>query len=613
MKLSVAILILAAAVFVSPAFFEPLGIMSDDAYRNADWLSIRLFDAHAFESIHLNRQWPLWCPYVGGGYPTWQHPSDGSFTPWILTILAFGPVVGVKFNLILFVFFGGLGVFFLCADILRYGRAASLFAALGFITAGWLPSMMLVGFYNQYTYMLVPMTLYFLIRSFTNARFVIPTAALFALYITQGVSGVYALAIVCGLMTLLHVVQFENRRPRFHWKPGVVFAVALALASSMAAVKIAGVRDLVSRGYYAHGMSDAQTIYEHIDEGDFFYTSPLHFIRSAAGHVPKKAAYNEHGRPLDDEYAWLGAPWIALVLFIFGAWIARRRLWPFLVVGAIVLLLCFGPYLGLDLYRVLIWPFKTLRRISQFYKYFNFYILFVIILASGGAVAWLANRFQGKKAKMAVGLCFAALLPQAAMHASLFHELFKNPMPIIERSPVFYQVESVRDRADEDDSTLYREGARPGKLVEYYNFARNVGTVDWYADIYLPENSLPKHFVTKANDVVENTWYKGEVWSDSKGIAIEDYSFTANTQRAAINATSLGVIVFNQNYDPDWKSEQGLVHDHDGLLSVQIDKPGRREILLNYRPRKFYTSLMISVLAIFLSGLLWIRFNKESG
>ncbi len=607
MKLPVAIIILAAVVFVSPAFFEPFGIMSDDAYRNADWLSIRLFDAHVFESIHVGSQWPLWCPYVGGGYPTWQHPSDGSFTPWILTILAFGPILGVKINLILFVFLGGLGVFLLCADILRYGRAASLFAALGLMTAGWLPSMMLVGFYNQYSYMLVPMILYFLIRSFKQARFVIPTAAFIALYITQGVSGVYALAMVCGLMTMLHVLKFENHRLRFHWKPGVAFALALALASSMAVVKIVGVHDLVTRGYYAHGQSDAQTIYEHIEEGDFFYTSPLHFIRSAAGHVPKKATYNEHGRPLDDEYAWLGAPWIALVLFIFGAWIARRRLWPFLIVGAIVLVLCFGPYLGLDLYRILIWPFKSLRRISQFYKYFNFYILLVIILASGGAVAWLANRFQGKKAKIAVGLCFAALLPQAVMHASLFQELFKNPMPKIERSPVFYQVESVRDHASEDDSTLYREGARPGKLVEYYNLSRNVGTVDWYADIYLPENSVPKYFITKTNGVVKNQSYKGEVWADSKGIVIEDYSFTSNTQSAVINAKSPGLVIFNQNYNADWKSEQGLVLDHDGLLSVQVDKPGSHEVLLKYRPRKLYFGLIVSILSIFLCIFLWIR------
>ena len=45
LRRSVLILVLCTLAFGAPMFFNPDGIQSSDAFRNLDWLSLRIFDA----------------------------------------------------------------------------------------------------------------------------------------------------------------------------------------------------------------------------------------------------------------------------------------------------------------------------------------------------------------------------------------------------------------------------------------------------------------------------------------------------------------------------------------------------------------------------------------
>ena len=123
-----AVLFVLAALVCSPAFNTPGGFVSGDAWRDNDWLNTRAFDAMAADAILTHGQLPLRNPLVGGGYPTIAHPSDGSWAPTLLPVLAFGVETGTKVNLILLLFLGGLGMFLLARDVGGLDPPAALFA-----------------------------------------------------------------------------------------------------------------------------------------------------------------------------------------------------------------------------------------------------------------------------------------------------------------------------------------------------------------------------------------------------------------------------------------------------------------------------------------------------
>jgi len=612
MKWPLAILAALAIVFMLPSFFVFNGLMSDDAFRMADWLSIRFFDAFFHTSVHQFGEFPFWCPYVGGGYPTFQHPSDGSFSPFILPVLFFGPVIGVKINLLILLFLGGLGVFLLGRDICGFGKWPALFSACAFMTAGWLPSMLLVGFYNLAMYMLVPLIVYFVLRAFRQIRFAIPAGVLFAVFSLQGVSGIYALGMFIGFLTLLHSFSWRDRRPRFRFKPAIALGIVLVVLLGVGAVKTLSVRELVGRGFYSHDMENAPDRYSYLDAVDFFYRSPMHFLESAVTHVSIEAEYdNQSAEPTSDEYSFLGLPWIAVLLFPFGAWFARKRLWALLLTGLIFLLLCFGPYFPIDFYSLLIWPLRPLRRISQFYKYFNFYIYFVLVLSVGGALHWLREKRQNDKTAVILTVFTFLLLGQSVIYnAPLFGELFKKPVPQLEQAESFYQVRTTHDPLNGHGFTLYREIVRPEQLTEYYNLSRNVGTIDWYADIYLPENAVPRFFVSPEGQAIDNADYRGEAWFTDDKNHVVSLSFTANSQRATVNAAHDGLLIFNQNYDPAWTSDSGAVENHEGHLAVRVSA-GTQEVIACYRPAIFFRGLAISLLSLVSCAVAWVLLTRR--
>ena len=159
----VAVVAAVAVAYAVPMFLQPLGIQGADPYRNNDWLSILALARWLHVALHDFGQFPLWCTHLGGGYPTVQHPSDLSLTPLALPVVLFGEVVGIKIDLAVLVFLGGLGMLLLARESLGLGPWGATFSAVAFQASGWLPSMMLVGFFNLAVYQLIPLILYFLI------------------------------------------------------------------------------------------------------------------------------------------------------------------------------------------------------------------------------------------------------------------------------------------------------------------------------------------------------------------------------------------------------------------------------------------------------------------
>ncbi len=609
---AVMILALASLIFGSPMFFNPDGIRSEDAFRNMDWLSTRIFDAYLYKSLHEYGQFPLWCPFLGGGYPIYQHPTDASLTPAAIAPAAFGEIYGVKINLILLLFLGALGVYLICSRLLGIAFSGSIFSALVFLCAGWLPSMMLVGFYNMAFYYLIPLICYFLVRGFKEPRQLIPGAILFAVFGYISVWGIIALALFTGLLTIFHCISIRQKKPRLNMRPLVAYTLLGAMTLTLLAARLAEVYDLKSNGYYTHAEKFASDSYKEHPTWERFYQGTGHFISSALHHVPKNAQYNQHGWPTTAEYAFIGIPWPAALLFFLGLIRLRKRYAPWLLSGGFILILCFGPYSPIDLYRWTIWSIHFLRGMGDFYKYFNFFILFVVALASGAGLMYLAKFFNPLPVRRFVVIAaFCSLIPFVAVNASLLFEAFKLDAPALSVAEEFHQVRWRADKPEMSRGVDYRESIRPDAMIAYYNLKRGIGTVDWYADIYLPENAVARYIYDKDQSWLENPAYLAEAWFARGENVVENFAIRGNILKAGVNVGEPDTLVINQNFNANWESNRGAVLSHDGLLALRLKDPGQYEVTLRFLPRRYLLNIKLTALVFLILAAAWFWMGRK--
>ena len=235
--LFVLLLSLGVVAFCWPMVTVPQGIASGDAFRDNDWLNCRSFDLLSRQSIMQYGQFPLRSHLIGGGFPVTSHPSDGSWAPTILAVLLFGDVLGVKVNLALLFLAGTFGVYALARRWLGIPRPAAALSGLAFTFSAWAPSMLLVGFYHQAFYLLVPLILYFLLQGAGRLDRLLWAGLLLCFLLQQGGHAFAATAYFLGLMVWLQAAyQSAPQAPAWRrW--GAPLGVLAVITTSLAFAK----------------------------------------------------------------------------------------------------------------------------------------------------------------------------------------------------------------------------------------------------------------------------------------------------------------------------------------------------------------------------------------
>jgi len=384
------VLLALVVAFAGVAMFtHPMGIAGHDEFRNNDWLNCRSFDVLTRRAILQDGEYPLRTHLLGGGFPVALHPSDGSWAPTIVAVLLFGDVIGVKLNILLMMLAGAWGVWAIARRWLGLSAEGALLAAALFALSGWLPSMLLVGFYNQLFYMLVPPALYLVVTSAGRPSRLIGAGLLLWMILQQGGHALPATAYFLGLVAWLLAADeaaeegdgaartwlgplgllllgtaplaFARelgtpwpvlvgwglagaliwRRPRLRrfaralapW--GARLALVLVVACTAGALRLVGVTAMESVGTYEHRLQRRDALWfpnpkdpaDDIEEK--FYESLPELLRGLSGRVPGDVEYGmewgRQGRPLEKEYAWLGLTPPFVLLALAGMVVALRR------------------------------------------------------------------------------------------------------------------------------------------------------------------------------------------------------------------------------------------------------------------------------------------------
>jgi len=514
------VVVAGVAAFGLPMFAAPGGITSGDPFRDNDWLNCRAFDLMTRQAMLDDGQFPLRSHLVGGGFPTIAHPSDGSWAPTLAAVLLLGDVAGVKVNILLLMLLGCWGVYGLCRQFLGLGRGAGLFGALLFGFSGWLPSMLLVGFYHQLFYLAAPGILLLLLTSRARVDRLILAGLLLAVVLQQGGNAftcvVYFLAMALWLVAAADAAPEAPRwrrhagplallllllgSPALAWSRGSVLplllgwggaaawiagrpgarrfiralwpwalrlGLVLVVACTLGGARLAGLYYLQTHGVRNQHQDVCRDIQRHGGH-ECFYDGLPRFARGLLQRVPAQAEYRQiQGRrvePLSYEYAWLGLTLPPLLLCLLGVlWRGLRSV----MLAALALLfsaICFGWHLPLDVRLLLTSGVPGLSHLGQPIKYFNFFILLPLVLLSAAGLQGIVQRVThplGRRLLWA-GAAALLLLPFVQNRPAL-GELFRNPVSSPARQPYQQHMQiGARTWLDLPQQELRRRVARGG-------------------------------------------------------------------------------------------------------------------------------------------------------
>ncbi len=508
------VILMGRSIFLYALFTEGMHLQDDmhQEYLNAGIIR---------NSILEYKRIPLWTPHVGGGYPLYAYPRDGSLLiPFVISPLVFGEVQGTKLNVAIIYLIGVMGMFLYARytykrEYFSIALLTILYAASPFYISN------LVG--GNYTYLL---TFMFPLIAFFYKKGRKKPVYLFIAALCSTVIAIFSKFCIIYVMVILlffsicdFVAIRRSRRNRGNKKviytPFFSFAVFVIMTSLFSLFKLIPAYYLVERSEY-------------------FDISVKHFF-------------------------WFKFRYFQHVLYFLG---------------------CIS--------------------VKHIYDYF------VRIIAKGGSVV--------RPGVLLIVQIMLIAVPYVISKPHVPCEFMSVEEQ--EKKENFYQIRGrILSPTDQD---MRWNTLRTTNSLAYFNFLRNIGTIDWDASrailptavqpryfVYYKDNESLSYYSIAQDDVLrENPLYKGEAYFVEGEGKVEKTVMEPNRCKVFVSGSGPCIIAVNQNYDPNWMSSRGKVKRISSLLGVEVRLDGREEIVFSYHPKLFYYLLVISILSIIYWGYL---------
>lgn len=164
------ILLAVAVVFWGPVASQ-MGNWGEDMWHRAFTLA-----GAARKTILEYRQFPFWNPYLSGGAPLLANPASSFLSPSFVLVLAAGTIPGLKLRILLALWIGLCGGWFLGRRIAP-GRVSPLACAFLFMLGSWYPLYMSRWHDEFIPFVYVPWLLAFFILAEEERRWAAPAGA----------------------------------------------------------------------------------------------------------------------------------------------------------------------------------------------------------------------------------------------------------------------------------------------------------------------------------------------------------------------------------------------------------------------------------------------------
>jgi hypothetical protein len=515
--------------------------------------------------------------------------------------------------------------------IIGLKQAGSAIASLVFILLSYIPYHINTGNIRDVGWLYLPLLTYFVARTKEKRSYVVCSAVVISLLILNGFS-IYVLPLM--LFLALFVLLDTLRKPEhrlLNKKPLIVpFIFILLIVFLLSAVKLFPALDLIrtadrSIDSYEEASNNAIT----------FHKLGLALFSRGPYAVGNEAVVGPHilgpGAAM-----YIGV--IPALVFLLAIAFHFRRLWTFLLVMVVFIMLSMADNSPVDLFRML-WYFPLFHSMREPARYFMFPAVFMMSAIIGGFLSSSFFRRIRPKARWAIyGIILIAVADMFISNTQYF--VFTggalHQVNDIDWNDEFFNVMKVNPT--DDDLTELKDKKKWGKRlseelapgIHYYLLRQNIGLIDWWGGINLEERAEPRYLVLNgygdywhdlrsdtslSNGVKENPYYRGESWFNSSGRnKIHAVSWQANTITVDVELSQPDLLIVNQNYDSGWTAGEGEVLEVDGLLGVKIDRMGSFPVTMLYRPSSFYFGAAVTLVTIAGLGLcFWKRQAKKPG
>ena len=558
---------------------------------NWDWLQMLSYFRAFRQSLLQDHQFPLRTYYFGGGYPLLANPQDPSFSPFLIPVLIFGEVVGLKINVFLFHLIGCLGMYYLTRGVLHYNILGSAFSTIVFCLAGHAHRLLIQGqdFIPTSFYFFIPLALALFIKSKEHKKYLISAIVIFTVIGMQ--AGLYFVPLLffIFLFSLLELIHWKNKR--MVWDPTYIknFFIIVSVSFLLGAAKFFPMLELLKQnprqmdGYNPFWGPLWPNIFKaFFVHKNFFPFIGLHWNYFYMGYVP--------------------------VLFSFVAFlIFWRRNMRYLILGILFALLSFGSHTPLDLFSFL-WRLPLFNSIEAPTRYFVSYVTFILALSSGSFFL-IQQRLKIPYLASALILCVGFVGTDLFFTNTAKEISFPAEIPKYVRQKDFFSVRNLKHGHEVSHlipSKMYQTRSWEWTLPSQYELMlQNIGKINAYVNIHLREASVPKYLVgwkgVRSLESKNFTWhlnpdYRGEIYFlNNPGNQAAFHIFSANRLVVKVSVAEPDTLIINQNYDKSWRSNQGRPKNHLGLLAMDLDQKGVYLASFTYVPASFILGLAVSL------------------
>ena len=548
-----------------------------------DWDQFTFWNAVPRDTILRYGQFPLWNPYVNGGNVLLAHTHSLFLSPSYILVLFFGPVVGVKLKICLYLVFGMFGMY-VYSKQLGLTKISSYLSSFVYMFSSSL-ALHLVAGHGEYIYTaFLPWIFLTYQKSLKDAKYIIGCICLFALMILGG--SVDVLFITILLIIFFSFFMMMQMRKVFPLKIlGIIFVGALLLSS----IKLVPVLEFLEKNPRAIESSEASDISllsaSLLSKEQLIYYENTKWTNSPLIHIPvQKIKFRgiefEHG--FHEYGAYIG--WIPLILAGIGCFFLRQY-WPLLVMCILSLWISLGGGAFFNLWDLIhkLPLYNSLRVPSRFIIGF----IFFVALISGFGFSKIENSFKNKYYRILIGfiVVFVAL-DLLLVNYSLLKSIFVlKPSEITRNSEFKQRYKSLNIPSDMSGSSMYPVFLSNSRLLSGYEVlaVRQEGVL-----------------------TISDFNYRGEAYlKDGKGDVQISY-FSPNKIIVKVNSLGDAALVLNQNYYSGWKvkrrGETISALSLDGLIATNVT-PDIDEVTFYYLPNSFIIgSGLTAVTIIFLLG-----------
>jgi hypothetical protein len=557
----------AAILFWLPAVIDPAST------GFGDWQMIHHNWEVGYVALTRFGEWPLWDPFHCGGITMWGNPESQHLSPFFFLSFVVGTTFATKIMVVAHTWAGLAGMYVLARRHFHLRPPAAAYAAALWCFSGYFAWQISGGHATFISFYLAPWVLLAWRAACADWRWSAALAALMALVAFEG--GTYPFPYFVLLLAFDSVVQLVR---------GVGVARVLGAATLSGALTMA-----LSAARWIPSLLTLARVPRQIDETDAImpWEIPSMLLRWS---FPWR--HPDHPYVWPEYSAYIGVA--GTVLAVAGTYLALRRRRYEAVAGM-------GFFAAFMLGHITDWApwallhelpiYRSLRVPSRFAVLFLFYLALVAglaaqellprVLASTPVRRWTAHRPKAARALPALLVGLLVLEP-LVYGLGVNNRWHRDPIDTSATAERFHLIRA------QDYALVYASLPRrnQGTPTCY------VGNLDWPISGALWLGPVPQVRV-----------------SDAPG-TVEDWDMTANRVEAHVRLEGPGRVTFNQNHDPDWRSNVGEVVEDRGRLAVDLP-PGAHELKLRYLPAHLHTSFALSgagaIAALLLGGMAYRR------